>query len=523
MGQQELISCLRSADTIKPTKKLFKLIDVVGKGSYSKVWKVMYLNYQKPLALKAMNKDLILSKRMQSNVLTEKKILSSLHNPFIANMYCSFQDTNYLYMVMDFAQHGDLRYQMSFVRHYTEDQIRFIAGCIILSLQCIHSKGVIHRDVKPENIIVDHRGYMKLCDFGIAVKLQDRQQGDYLDISGTPGYIAPEVAYKRRISYESDYFSLGILLYELIMDDVPFKAVTPQTMVDEFDEVNDNHKYLTTSNCGYSKELCEFVNGLLEKDNTKRLGRFGASEVKAHKFFGKEFNWKWLELRQVKCPFAVKEFHYNWGNNVTENSSSGSEYCTSSEGSDTTNDNSPKGNCDNDHTKDNCFRRYTFIRKVVRKGFKHVATPYRTIRNGSVDASYLNKGNTNNESNANTKIYKSTMCSPVKVSVNNNVLTNKFTRKQHPVKMILQKKNGSNSVPKDICELPLINNTRNNSKSNIKNDIVDSLCCSSKGQGMNKQPIDFSSQLCKYKLITQNANQRNYVSNLHTKSLSVLC
>ena len=239
MGQQELISCLRNTDTIKPTKNLFTFIEIIGKGSYSKVWKVMYSNYQKPLALKVMNKHLITSTRMQNNIITEKKILSSLYNPFIANMYCTFQDKNYLYMVIDFAQHGDLRYQMSFIRHYTEAQLRFIAGCIILSLECIHSKGIIHRDIKPENIICDDRGYMKLCDFGIAVKLKDKHKGDYLDISGTPGYIPPEVVYKKRISYESDYFSLGILLYELIMDDVPFKATTPQKMKNEFDEVVD--------------------------------------------------------------------------------------------------------------------------------------------------------------------------------------------------------------------------------------------------------------------------------------------
>ena len=520
MGQQELISCLRNTDTIKPTKNLFTFIEIIGKGSYSKVWKVMYSNYQKPLALKVMNKHLITSTRMQNNIITEKKILSSLYNPFIANMYCTFQDKNYLYMVMDFAQHGDLRYQMSFIRHYTEAQLRFIAGCIILSLECIHSKGIIHRDIKPENIICDDRGYMKLCDFGIAVKLKDKHKGDYLDISGTPGYIPPEVVYKKRISYESDYFSLGILLYELIMDDVPFKATTPQKMKNEFNEVVDGYEYLTTCNCGYSQELCDFVNGLLEKDNMKRLGRFGVDEVKAHKFFGKEFNWKYLELRQMKCPYAVREFKYNNINDNDSNNSQGSGYC-SSEGSVTTNDNSPKGNCDINNENDRCFRKYTFIRKIVRKGYKHIVMQYRTIRHESIDASYHNKGNSinnnNNESNVNMNIYKSTLCSPVKGSVNKNMLT-KLTVKGNPIKAIMQKMNNSSSVPR----LPLLNKTRNNSKLNIKNDIIDNLRCTLKGKIMNKQPMNFSSQICKYKLITQNTKKRNCIDTLHTKSLSVL-
>ena len=109
------------------------------------------------------------------------------------------------------------------------------------------------------------------------------------------------------------------------------------------------------------------------------------------------------------------------------------------------------------------------------------------------------------------------MCSPVKGSVNQNVLT-KLTGKHNPVKVIMQKKNCSSSIPR----LPLINKTRNNSKSNIKNDIMDNLLCSLKGKILHKQPIDFSSQIGKYKLITQKTTKRSCIDNLHTKSLSVL-
>jgi hypothetical protein len=254
------------------------------------------------------------------------------------------------------------------------------------------------------------------------------------------------------------------------MDDVPFKATTLQKMKNEFDEVVDGYEYLTTSNCGYSQELCDFVNGLLEKDNMNRLGRCGIDDIKAHKFFGKEFNWKYLELRQMKCPFVVREFKYNNINaNTSNNNSQGSGYCFS-EGSVTTNDNSPKGNCDINSDNDNCFRKYTFIRKIVRKGYKHIVMQYRTIRHESIDASYHNKGNSinnNNESNVNMNIYKSTLCSPVKGSVNKNMLT-KLTVKGNPIKAIMQKMNNSSSVPR----LPLLNKTRNNNKSNIKNDII---------------------------------------------------
>ena len=252
----------------------------------------------------------------------------------------------------------------------------------------------------------------------------------------------------------------------------------------------------------------------------KRLGRFGVDEVKAHKFFGKEFNWKYLELRQMKCPYAVREFKYNNINDNDSNNSQGSGYC-SSEGSVTTNDNSPKGNCDINNENDRCFRKYTFIRKIVRKGYKHIVMQYRTIRHESIDASYHNKGNSinnnNNESNVNMNIYKSTLCSPVKGSVNKNMLT-KLTVKGNPIKAIMQKMNNSSSVPR----LPLLNKTRNNSKLNIKNDIIDNLRCTLKGKIMNKQPMNFSSQICKYKLITQNTKKRNCINTLHTKSLSVL-
>ena len=105
-------------------------------------------------------------------------------------MYYAFQDKEYLYLVMDLLPGGDLRYHISIHKKFSEEQTRFFICGIILSLEYIHSKGIIHRDIKPENLVLDAKGYVRLTDFGIAKKIKEDNSNE---TSGTPGYMSPEV------------------------------------------------------------------------------------------------------------------------------------------------------------------------------------------------------------------------------------------------------------------------------------------------------------------------------------------
>ena len=137
---------------------MFELISVLGKGGFGKVWKVRYLPTNKFFALKIMSKKKILKDKMIDNVFLERNILSKIYSNHLVNLYVTFQDEENIYMLLDYMRFGDFRKKMSI--KYFEDEIRFIAANILISLEFLHKHDIIHRDVKPENLLLDNNGYL---------------------------------------------------------------------------------------------------------------------------------------------------------------------------------------------------------------------------------------------------------------------------------------------------------------------------------------------------------------------------
>lgn len=125
-------------------------------------------------------------------------------------MQYAFNDRDNLYLVMDLLAGGDLRYHIGRVHRFTEEQTKFLVGCIITAIQYIHKMKIFHRDIKPQNLVFDEHGYLKLTDFGIA-RIDSPTQN--LDASGTPGYMAPEVLCKQVHSYPVDFYAIGVITY----------------------------------------------------------------------------------------------------------------------------------------------------------------------------------------------------------------------------------------------------------------------------------------------------------------------
>ena len=146
----------------------FQILNFIASGGFSKVYKVKFKKSGRIFALKQISKSKI-KKNYINFVFSEKEILSDLYNPFLINLYCTFQDQYNLYYIMDYLGGGDLRYYLLKKKKFNENQIKFILGCIIVSLEYIHSKKIIHRDLKPENLIFDDKGYLHICDFGISI------------------------------------------------------------------------------------------------------------------------------------------------------------------------------------------------------------------------------------------------------------------------------------------------------------------------------------------------------------------
>ena len=301
MGQKDLSSILKGITNININS--FEFLKKIGEGGFGKVWKVRYIKENKIVALKELSKKKILEKKMIDYIFKERDILLSLYSNSISNLYYTFQDKNNLYMILDYLPGGDLRNLMKKYDFFSEEEIKFITGCVIFGLEYLHLNNIIHRDIKPENLIIDEKGYIRISDFGISTYINNPNLNN--DISGTFGYIAPERYDNfKKISFESDYFSLGVIIYELMQKERPFKKQNKEDIIEEFEN---NKICLNKNNVNnrYSEDLCDFINKLLEVDPSKRLGRNGINEIKNHKFF-KKFDWKSIYYyKSKKSPFYI--------------------------------------------------------------------------------------------------------------------------------------------------------------------------------------------------------------------------
>ncbi|CAD8144458.1 unnamed protein product [Paramecium pentaurelia] len=275
---------------------------VIGKGGFGKVWMVENKKSKSLYAMKIMSKAKIIAKKSVQSVMNELQLLSQLKHNFIINMQAAFQDRDNLYLVMDLLTGGDLRYHLCKQRKFTEEQTKFFVVCIIVSLEYLHVNGILHRDVKPENLVFDDKGYLKLTDMGIARQWKPENAQD---TSGTPGYMAPEVMCRQNHGVGVDYYALGVIVYECIMGKRPYVGKSRQEIRDQViaKQVQIKNTDIPT---GWSLEAVDFANKLIQRKPANRLGVNGPDEVKAHSWF-KDYSWDKLLDRQLTAPYIPKE------------------------------------------------------------------------------------------------------------------------------------------------------------------------------------------------------------------------
>eukprot|EP01103_Thecamoeba_quadrilineata_P019467 TRINITY_DN789_c1_g1_i5.p1 TRINITY_DN789_c1_g1~~TRINITY_DN789_c1_g1_i5.p1 ORF type:complete len:227 (-),score=25.56 TRINITY_DN789_c1_g1_i5:907-1587(-) len=170
--------------------------------------------------MKQMEKKMIIKDNVVKNIFYEKKLLVTLVNaPFIVHLIYAFQTSEDLCMVVDFMSGGDLRYHLSRIQKFPEDHVRFYASQMVLALEHLHGRGIVHRDIKPDNLLLDEKGYCHLADFNISAKsIKNGLTGR----SGTPRYMAPEIYLKKHYYEYVDLWSLGITLFEMFFGHTPF-------------------------------------------------------------------------------------------------------------------------------------------------------------------------------------------------------------------------------------------------------------------------------------------------------------
>ena len=293
----------------------FEFLHIIGRGGFGKVWSVKSKKTNKHYALKQMSKVKIIDKKSIKSINSERELLSELYSPFIVNMHYAFQDKEYLYLVMDLLPGGDLRYHISIHKKFSEEQTRFFICGIILSLEYIHSKGIIHRDIKPENLVLDEKGYIRLTDFGIAKKnLEDNSS----ETSGTPGYMSPEVINSKNHSFPADYFALGVIGYEFMKGNRPYKGKNRKEIKEQMNErqaqitlkeiIKNNYENVENINEGenWSKESIDFINKLLIRNPEERLGFGGVQDLKQHLWL-KYYPWNLMYNKALPPPFIPSD------------------------------------------------------------------------------------------------------------------------------------------------------------------------------------------------------------------------
>ena len=251
--------------------------------------------------MKEISKVKLIQNKAYEEIIHEQELNAKLNHPFLVGMNFSFQNKDYLYMINDLMPGGDLRYWYIQKKNFSEKECKFIIACVILGLEYLHSNKIIHRDLKPENILFDKKGYVHLADFGIAKKLGDEPEERIEDTSGSPGYMSPETIFNQKHSYASDFFSLGVVCYEMMMKKRPYNGKNRQEIKENMAK---NFIQIKTNEIpkGWSSEFVDFTNKLLEKNEENRLGYKGINDLKCHPWL-KLLNWKNIYLMKEKAPF----------------------------------------------------------------------------------------------------------------------------------------------------------------------------------------------------------------------------
>ena len=199
----------------------FELIKVLGKGGFGKVFLVIKKDEpDKPFAMKAIRKDIVIETDMMESIKFEKSVLEKAQHPFLMNCTYIFKTENRFFFIMRFVQGGELFEHLRRANYFTEDVVRFMIAQMVLAIGHLHSDGIIYRDIKPENILVDHDGYLCLCDYGLAKFLEEDESTE--TIVGTAEYMAPEILRGMAYSFPVDWWAIGNLTYELITGRAPF-------------------------------------------------------------------------------------------------------------------------------------------------------------------------------------------------------------------------------------------------------------------------------------------------------------
>mmetsp|Transcript_26895 Transcript_26895/g.39844 ORF Transcript_26895/g.39844 Transcript_26895/m.39844 type:complete len:570 (+) Transcript_26895:148-1857(+) len=289
-----------------PTKRTinleaFDIIRVVGKGSFGKVFLVREKETSTLYAMKVLKKDYIIRKNQVQHTKTERNVLGYVHHPFIVGLNMAFQTADKLFFVLDYCAGGELFFHLGRMGRFPESQARFYTAQITLAIEYVHGLDIIYRDLKPENVLLDHHGNVRLTDFGLSKEGVSDDSSGANSFCGTPEYIAPEVLLRQGHGRAVDWWSTGALLYEMLSGLPPFYSRSREVMFEKIMKAELNFPSFL------SEAAKDLLRHLLVRDPKKRLGsgEADAGEIKAHGFFY-GLDWDRLYSGNISPPWQPK-------------------------------------------------------------------------------------------------------------------------------------------------------------------------------------------------------------------------
>jgi len=274
----------------------FEILRTLGTGSFGRVHLVQSKHNQRFYAVKVLKKQQVVKMKQVEHTNDERKMLQEVKHPFLITLWGTFQDSKNLYMVMDFVEGGELFSLLRKSQRFPNPVAKFYAAEVTLALEYLHSKEIIYRDLKPENLLLDRHGHLKITDFGFAKKVPDITW----TLCGTPDYLAPEVVSSKGYNKSVDWWSLGILIFEMLCGFTPFwDGGSPMKIYENI--LKGRVKYPPYIH----PDAQDLLQRLITSDLTKRLGNLhgGAEDVKNHQWFA-EVTWERLEKKDIDAPYA---------------------------------------------------------------------------------------------------------------------------------------------------------------------------------------------------------------------------
>uniref|UniRef100_A0A7S1PDU8 Non-specific serine/threonine protein kinase n=3 Tax=Percolomonas cosmopolitus TaxID=63605 RepID=A0A7S1PDU8_9EUKA len=248
--------------------------------------------------MKILNKSKLLESDQLEHTKTERAVLQYMSHPFLVNLIYAFQTSDKLYMVMEFVNGGELFFHLKKEKRFAPDRVRFYAAELFLAILHLHTHNIVYRDLKPENILMRPDGHLCLTDFGLSKILSDHF-GRTHTFCGTPEYLAPEVLLQKGHGKPVDWWSYGILIYEMLIGIPAFYSENVQEMYDNIihsDLVFPSFVDATTR---------DFLSKLLERDPSQRLGTKSPQEIKDHPYFD-SIDWEKIYNKEVDPPFIPR-------------------------------------------------------------------------------------------------------------------------------------------------------------------------------------------------------------------------